>query len=43
MASDIGLDAAAWRFDEQERLVITEHSGAVSRWDWLSWGLERIG
>lgn len=43
MASDIGLDAAAWRFDEQERLVITERSGAVSRWDWLSWGLERIG
>ena len=43
MASDIGLDAAAWRFDERERLVITERSGAVSRWDWLSWGLERIG
>lgn len=43
MASDIGLDAAAWRFDEEERLVITERSGAVSRWDWLSWGLERIG
>ena len=27
MASDIGLDAAAWQFDEQQRLVITERSG----------------
>jgi len=30
MASDIGLDAAAWQFDEQQRLVITERSGRES-------------
>ena len=42
MASDIGLDAAAWQFDEQQRLVITERSGRESAWDWISWGLIRI-
>ena len=42
MASDIGLDAAAWQFDEQQRLVITERSGRESAWDWISWGLVRI-
>lgn len=42
MASDIGMDAAAWRFDEQERLVITDTDGRQSAWDWLSWGLRQI-
>lgn len=42
MASDIGLDAAAWQFDEQQRLVITERSERESAWDWISWGLVRI-
>ena len=42
MASDIGLDAAAWQFDEQQRLVITERDGRESAWDWISWGLVRI-
>ena len=42
MASDIGLDAAAWQFDEQQRLVITERNGRESAWDWISWGLVRI-
>ena len=42
MASDIGLDAATWQFDEQQRLVITERSGRESAWDWISWGLVRI-
>lgn len=42
MASDIGLDAATWQFDEQQRLVITERNGRESAWDWISWGLVRI-
>ena len=42
MASDLGLDAASWRFDAQQRLVITERSGRESAWDWISWGLVRI-
>lgn len=42
MASDIGLEAAAWRFDETQRLVITDRDGAQSAWDWISWGLKRI-
>lgn len=42
MASDIGMDAAAWRFDARERLVITDASGHQSAWDWLSWGLRQI-
>jgi len=43
MASEIGLEAASWRFDETERLVITDRNGAQSAWDWVSWGLSRIG
>lgn len=42
MASDIGMDAAEWRFDERERLVITDAAGRQSAWDWVSWGLRRI-
>lgn len=42
MASDIGLDAVSWRFDEKERLVITGRDGAESRWDWISWGLSAL-
>lgn len=42
MASDIGLEAAGWRFSETARLVITDRTGTESAWDWLSWGLERI-
>lgn len=42
MASDIGLLATEWRFDETQRLVITDRSGAQSAWDWVSWGLRRI-
>lgn len=42
MASDIGLEAAAWRFDPVERLVITSRDGSKSAWDWRSWGLEGV-
>lgn len=42
MASDIGLDAVQWSFDETDRLVITERSGEQSAWDWISWGLSRL-
>ena len=42
MASDIGLEAEAWRFSETARLVITDRTGAETAWDWLSWGLERV-
>lgn len=42
MASDIGMDAAAFAFDDKERLVITEASGRETCWDWISWGLTLI-
>lgn len=42
MASDIGLEVAAWRFDEAQRLILTDREGRESAWDWLSWGLSRI-
>lgn len=42
MASDIGLEAVQWEFDETRRLVITDREGRVTAWDWLSWGLQRI-
>lgn len=41
MASDIGLDAAQWRFDGT-RLLITDRTGAVSAWQWVSWGLRQV-
>ena len=43
MASDIGMDAAGWSFDETDRLVMIEVNGRMTRWDWLSWGLEYLG
>ena len=43
MASDIGMDAAGWSFDETDRLIMTETDGRMTRWDWLSWGLEFLG
>lgn len=43
MASDIGMDAAAFDFDETKRLHITEVSGRETYWDWQSWGLTMIG
>lgn len=42
MASDIGMEAAGWAFDEEKRLTITERSGNRSTWDWVSWGLVRV-
>ncbi len=42
MASDIGMEAVRWRFDETGRLAITDRSGSVTVWDWRSWGLEMI-
>lgn len=42
MASDIGMDAVSWSFDESSRLVITDRNGTQSAWDWLSWGLSKL-
>ena len=42
MASDIGMDVAGWSFDRVDRLLITETSGRITRWDWVSWGLSFI-
>lgn len=42
MASDIGLEAARWSFDETDRLVLTDRKGEQSAWDWISWGLCRL-
>ncbi len=39
MASDIGLEAVRWSFDEQSRLTVRDRSGAHTVWDWISWGL----
>lgn len=43
MASDIGMDVAAFAFDEKKRLTITEKDGKITCWDWISWGLTLIG
>lgn len=43
MASNIGMDAVSWSFDETSRLVITDRSGTQSAWDWISWGLSSLG
>ena len=43
MASDIGMDAADWSFDETDRLIMTETNDRMTRWDWRSWGLEFLG
>ena len=42
MASDIGLEAETWQFDETRRLVITDRNGRTTAWDWVSWGLTGI-
>ena len=42
MASDIGLEAVRWWFDEAARLVIVDRTGRWTAWDWLSWGLTAI-
>ena len=41
MASDIGMDAATWEFDDGV-LSITDINGVVSRWIWYSWGFEKL-
>lgn len=42
MASYIGIDVKDWSFSREERLIITARDGTVTRWNWVSWGLERI-
>ena len=42
MASDLGREVESWRFDEEQRLVLTERSGQTTAWDWVSWGLRHI-
>ena len=42
MASDIGLEAEGWQFDETSRLVIRDRQGRETAWDWVSWGLASI-
>ena len=42
MASEIGLNVKEWRFDTEERLVLTEPDGRETHWDWIDWGLESI-
>ncbi len=39
-ASDIGLTARSWEFNEKRRLIIHELSGKESCWDWDSFGLK---
>lgn len=42
MASDIGMEAVGWQFDETRRLIITDRQGRETAWDWVSWGLSKI-
>ena len=42
MASDIGMEAVEWSFDETDRQVITDREGRKTAWDWLSWGLTKL-
>ena len=41
MASDIGMDAASWEFDNGV-LSITDTAGVVTKWVWISWGLQKL-
>ncbi|MCR5591056.1 MAG: hypothetical protein K6F73_05930 [Lachnospiraceae bacterium] len=41
MASDIGMDAKSWEFDDGV-LSITDTDGEVTQWVWIYWGLEKI-
>ena len=42
MASDLGREVEAWRFDEENRLTLTDRAGRVTAWDWVTWGLSAI-
>ena len=42
MASDLGMEVVTWSFDAERRLVLTDRTGRVTAWDWLSWGLTNI-
>ena len=42
MASDIGREVVSWSFDETSRLTLTDRTGEVTAWDWVSWGLTNI-
>ena len=41
MASDIGMKAASWKFDDG-KLIITDTEGVTTKWVWISWGLEKL-
>lgn len=41
MASDIGMKAASWEFDDG-KLIITDTEGVTTKWVWISWGLEKL-
>ena len=41
MASDIGMDAAHMGY-EDGAIVITDTDGIVTKWKWISWGLEKM-
>ncbi|MBO4904562.1 MAG: hypothetical protein J5367_05005 [Lachnospiraceae bacterium] len=41
MASDIGMKAASWEFDDGV-LTITDSDGVKTQWIWISWGLEKM-
>ena len=40
MASYLPFDVLRWEFQENDRLLLTDLAGNVTRWDWLQWGLE---
>ena len=42
MASDIGMDALSFEFNDTDRLIITETDGRQTAWDWVSWGLSML-
>ena len=41
MASDIGIKAASWEYRDG-MLYITDTVGAVTKWKWIHWGLEKM-
>ncbi len=41
MASDIGLKARSWEFSDGV-LSITDTEDVVTKWVWISWGLEKL-
>ena len=42
MASELGRLVKTWRFDDEDRLVLTELTGRQTTWDWREWGLSCI-